>query len=154
MPKAQVDERTSVLVVEDDPVLRWLVCELVAGAGYDVIAAGDLREAVEAVLEHEVDLVILDRNLPDGDGLRLVGHPALGRARVLMLTVRAEEVDYRRAYEAGVHEYMVKPFDPRELLLMLKRVGDTSLDELERRRQAEIQRTRLIEIVEELADVG
>jgi DNA-binding response OmpR family regulator len=71
-----------------------------------------------------------------------------------MLTVRAEEVDYRRAYEAGVHEYMVKPFDPRELLLMLKRVGDTSLDELERRRQAEIQRTRLIEIVEELADVG
>ena len=144
--------RPRVLYVEDDPVLRWLGVEILGFADYEVLDAGSVREAIDVLLDNEVDAAVLDRQLPDGDGLMLVGHPALAQARILVLTVRAEEEDFRRAYEMGAHDYHVKPFDPNCLLAAIDRLLSASPDELEHNRRREIERANLIGSVEKVLE--
>ncbi|HZJ10112.1 MAG TPA: response regulator transcription factor [Trueperaceae bacterium] len=110
-----------LLVVEDDTRLALLLEEQLRLAGHGVHLAPDLGSARELLAEHDFDLVILDRNLPDGDGLELAEELARDeRSRdsvaVLMLTARAD-VDSRVAgLYAGASDYLTKPFSVQELL--------------------------------------
>lgn len=110
-----------ILVVEDDPQLRSLLEEQLRLGGYAVDLAPDLATARELVSEHDFELIVLDRNLPDGDGLELAEELASeGRSpdkmAVLMLTARAD-VDSRVAgLYAGASDYLTKPFSVQELL--------------------------------------
>ena len=107
----------TLLLVEDDPVLREGLTELFARDGYDVITAGSLREARERLTD-AVQAVIMDVGLPDGDGVSLCREwRAAGETRpVLFLTARGEEFDVVRGLDSGGNDYVTKPFRMQELL--------------------------------------
>jgi DNA-binding response OmpR family regulator len=116
-----------ILLVEDAHDLAELIARELRAANHDVITAADGRAALQLHAAHAPDLVILDWNLPEVDGLEV-----LRRLRqhaptpVLMLTGRTEEIDRVVGLEVGADDYLVKPFSMRELLArtraMLRRV--------------------------------
>ena len=107
----------TILLVEDDTVLREGLTELFARDGYEVITAGSLREAREKLAD-VVQAVVMDVGLPDGDGVSLCREwRAAGETRpVLFLTARGEEFDVVRGLDSGGNDYVTKPFRMQELL--------------------------------------
>ena len=107
----------TILLVEDDPVLRDGLAELFSGNGYRVIPAASVREARERLTD-EVRMIVLDVGLPDGDGVSLCREwRAAGESRpILFLTARGEEFDVVRGLDSGGNDYVVKPFRMQELL--------------------------------------
>ena len=107
----------TILLVEDDAVLREGLTELFARDGYEVITAGSLREARER-LTNEIQAVVMDVGLPDGDGVSLCREwRAAGETRpVLFLTAKGEEFDVVRGLDSGGNDYVTKPFRMQELL--------------------------------------
>ena len=108
---------TTILLVEDDAVLREGLTELFAREGYQVITAGSLREAREK-LSADVQAVVMDVGLPDGDGVSLCREwREAGENRpVLFLTAKGEEFDVVRGLDSGGNDYVTKPFRMQELL--------------------------------------
>ena len=107
----------SLLLVEDDPVLRDGLTELFTRDGYQVIRAGSIREARESLTD-AVQIVVMDVGLPDGDGVTLCREwRAAGETRpILFLTARGEEFDVVRGLDSGGNDYVTKPFRMQELL--------------------------------------
>ena len=107
----------TILLVEDDAVLRRGLAELFAREGYRVIEAASVREAKEK-LNGEVQAVVLDVGLPDGDGVTLCRQwRERGEQRpILFLTAKDEELDVVRALDSGGNDYVTKPFRMQELL--------------------------------------
>jgi two-component system, OmpR family, response regulator len=107
-----------LLLVEDDTGLRAQLAKHLTQAGYAVDHAVDLRDAIHMAVHEAYDLVVLDRGLPDGDGIGVVA--ALRRADnlvpVLMLTVRDAWQEKVEALSAGADDYVTKPFHVQELL--------------------------------------
>ncbi len=108
---------TTILLVEDDTVLREGLTELFAREGYQVITAGSLREA-RANLTNEVQAIVMDAGLPDGDGVNLCREwREAGETRpILFLTAKGEEFDVVRGLDSGGNDYVTKPFRMQELL--------------------------------------
>jgi protein-histidine pros-kinase len=117
-------------VVDDDPDIA-LVCSLhLERAGYEVIEAGNGQQALElAAVKHPV-VIVLDYMLPDLDGVevlrRLKSDPATATIPVLMLTARTHKKDQAAAFEAGAHDFMVKPFDGKQFVKAVDRAADES----------------------------
>lgn len=111
-----------LLMVEDDAGVTETLAAYLRRQGYVVDAAGTLDMAHEALASNRFDLVIVDRTLPDGDGMALVvGAAERGRPqRFLMLTAMSGVEDTVAALEAGAIDYVVKPFEPRELLARIR----------------------------------
>ena len=109
--------QTTILLVEDDAVLRRGLAELFAREGYRVIEAASVREAKDK-LNSEVQAVVLDVGLPDGDGVTLCrAWREAGELRpILFLTAKDEELDVVRALDSGGNDYVTKPFRMQELL--------------------------------------
>jgi len=107
----------TLLLVEDDPVLRDGLTELFSRDGYQVIRAGSIREAREGLTD-AVQIVVMDVGLPDGDGVSLCREwRAAGETRpILFLTARGEEFDVVRGLDSGGNDYVTKPFRMQELL--------------------------------------
>ena len=107
----------TLLVVEDDAVLREGLTELFVREGYRVVEAGSVREA-RAKLNDAVQAIVMDVGLPDGDGVALCREwRALGDTRpILFLTARDEEFDVVRGLDSGGNDYVTKPFRMQELL--------------------------------------
>ena len=107
----------TLLLVEDDPVLRDGLAELFSRDGYQVICAGSLREARECLTD-AVQIVVMDVGLPDGDGVGLCREwrDAGDTRPVLFLTARGEEFDVVRGLDSGGDDYVTKPFRMQELL--------------------------------------
>ena len=101
----------------DDTVLREGLLELFTRDGYQVITAGNVREARER-LAGDVQAIVMDVGLPDGDGVSLCREwRAAGETRpVLFLTARGEEFDVVRGLDSGGNDYVTKPFRMQELL--------------------------------------
>jgi two-component system, OmpR family, phosphate regulon response regulator PhoB len=108
-----------VLIVDDDPDIRALITYRLTASGYDVIAADDGEAGLAAVREHAPDLVLVDWMMPRLTGVelctRLRADPATAGIPVVLLTARTDDVAMRGGREAGVDEYITKPFSPREL---------------------------------------
>jgi diguanylate cyclase (GGDEF)-like protein len=108
-----------VLVVDDDPLIRKLVCHHLARAGLEVIEAGSAEEAFGIVCRRGADLVITDWEMPDVDGVslcrRIRAHPELGFFYIIMLTAKSAREDLIEALDAGTDEFLNKPVDPHEL---------------------------------------
>jgi DNA-binding response OmpR family regulator len=119
-------KKPSILIVEDDPVIRVMTGDLLAQEGFSVAAASGCGEARKALADGIPDLLLLDLNLPDGDGLdfcrRLLARESTRRLNVFMLTARGAVEDIVEGLEAGAQEYMVKPFNPREFLARVKAI--------------------------------
>ena len=107
----------TILLVEDDAVLRRGLAELFTREGCRVIEAASVREAKEK-LNGEVQAVVLDVGLPDGDGVTLCRQwRERGEQRpILFLTAKDEELDVVRALDSGGNDYVTKPFRMQELL--------------------------------------
>jgi two-component system OmpR family response regulator len=117
----------TALVVEDDPGVRYLLAFILQQQGWRVLEAHDGPQALEAIKRGEVtDVVLMDIMLPGIDGLKLlVLLRAEGRWRgvpVMMLTAKGDEPSVARAYAAGASDYLVKPFEPSDLVARLKRL--------------------------------
>ena len=115
-----------ILVVEDHDDTRELLKYNLAAAGFEVLAVGDGRQALDQAPGFAPELVILDLMLPGLDGLdvckRLKKDTRTAGVPVLMLTAKGEEVDRIVGLELGADDYVVKPFSPRELVLRIKAI--------------------------------
>ncbi|RUR35297.1 response regulator [Vreelandella populi] len=121
---------STILIVEDEEDIAFLLRFILERNGYHVEHAEDGRQALERVdpgssSSQVPDLVLLDIMLPYHDGLevlaRLRAQPAWAEVPVLMLTAKAREADIVRALELGADDYVTKPFQPDELLARLRR---------------------------------
>lgn len=122
-----------ILLIEDEPELAAATARALVGEGYVVDRLGSLGEAIEAVMSAEYRAILLDRRLPDGDGLSLL--PVL-RTRsnpppVIVLTALDDVPDRVAGLDAGAQDYLIKPFAVAELLARLRvmlrhSVGDTA----------------------------
>jgi DNA-binding response OmpR family regulator len=125
--------RGRILVVEDDVALAALVTEELEVAGYEVQRATTGSEGLGEVALHPFDLVLLDLNLPDGDGLEVAERLRDDGVAVLMMTARGDVESRVAGFDAGATDYVPKPFDVRELLArvharMRERVGGEVLE--------------------------
>lgn len=114
-----------ILVVDDDPAVRAVMCACLTKAGYRVDQAEDAA-GLKAWLNHGgVDLILLDVNLPDGDGMALARQVrASGDTAIIMVTERGTPDDRALGLEIGADDYLPKPVYPRELLARIRNVLD------------------------------
>lgn len=113
-----------ILVAEDDTPIRQALTDTLTGAGYDVLAAEDGRRALELLLTREVDLALLDVNMPQLTGfqlLRIMSKECPGIPSII-LTAHGEEQDRVKGLELGADDYVVKPFSIAELLARIAAV--------------------------------
>jgi two-component system OmpR family response regulator len=123
MTASTPDPSPHLLVVDDDREIRDLLGRFLKKHGYRVTAARDGREMRQALADWRIDLVILDLMLPGEDGLALCRDlRARSKLPVIMLTAMREETDRIVGLEMGADDYLVKPFNPRELLARIKAV--------------------------------
>jgi two-component system chemotaxis response regulator CheY len=115
-----------VLAVDDSASMRQAVKLTLEGAGYRVVQAVDGLEALEYARQHPVDLVLSDVNMPRMDGITLVRElralESFGSTPILMLTTESGEERRLAGRRAGATGWIVKPFDPQELLATIARV--------------------------------
>ena len=113
----------NILVVEDDRETRTLIAKYLRTNACHVTTATDGREMARAMIDHRVDLLILDVMLPGEDGLSLCRKVrAESQTPIIMLTARGEDVDRILGLEMGADDYLAKPFNPRELLARINAV--------------------------------
>ena len=115
-----------ILIVDDDPEIRRLLVDYLERNGLRALPARDGREMWQTLDRHAVDLIVLDLMLPDTDGLTLCrdlrARTMTANLPILMLTARGEETDRIVGIEMGADDYLVKPFNPRDLLARIKTV--------------------------------
>jgi len=113
----------TVLVVEDESVVREVVVKYLRREGYRTLEAGDGDTACTLVEREAPDLVVLDLMLPGTDGLAVCRWiRSRSEVPVIMLTARGEEADRIVGLELGADDYVTKPFSPRELAARVKSV--------------------------------
>jgi two-component system, OmpR family, response regulator ResD len=124
---------TTVLVVDDEPIVREVVVRYLEREGYKTLEAGDGDLARRLVEQHSPSLVVLDLMLPGIDGLELCRW-IRGRSElpIIMLTARGEEADRIVGLELGADDYVTKPFSPRELATRVRTVLRRSTPEAKR----------------------
>jgi DNA-binding response OmpR family regulator len=106
----------TILVVDDDPIVRDVVVRYLERDGHRTLVAEDGDRADELLREEHLDLVVLDVMLPGQDGLALSRSiRARSSLPVILLTARGEEIDRIVGLELGADDYVTKPFSPREL---------------------------------------
>jgi DNA-binding response OmpR family regulator len=114
---------TTVLVVDDEPIVREVVVSYLRREGYRTLEAGDGDRALELVERERPDLVVLDLMLPGTDGLSVCRRiRSRSDLPVIMLTARGEEADRIVGLELGADDYVTKPFSPRELAARVRTV--------------------------------
>jgi len=112
-----------ILVVEDDPAQRMLLEGYLETAGYRVLTAADAESFRSAWNHSAVDLVLLDLNLPDADGLELAQRlRRLSEVPLIMVTCRDQDADRIAGLDLGADDYVTKPYHPRELTARIHNV--------------------------------
>lgn len=112
-----------LLIVDDEEKIREVVKEYALLNGYEVAEAEDGLDALSAVEQQPIDLVILDIMIPKLDGYEVCKRiKTSSNIPVIMLSARGEEYDKLFGFEIGVDDYMVKPFSPKELMARVKAV--------------------------------
>jgi two-component system, cell cycle response regulator DivK len=120
----QESSRPEVLIADDDENIRTLVQTVLSSHGMTCLTASTGTEALRMVHQHCPKAVILDVNIPGMDGFELLAEIRRERmpARAIMLTGCQQERDIVRGFELGADDYVVKPFNPRELMLRIRRL--------------------------------
>lgn len=116
-------QRRSVLVVDDEAMVREVVCAYLDREGFSTFEAIDGEAALKCVSDREPDLIVLDVMLPKLDGYSVIKELRKHtQVPVILLTARAEEIDRVLGLELGADDYVVKPFSPRELAARVRSV--------------------------------
>ncbi|WP_196449629.1 response regulator transcription factor [Planomonospora sp. ID82291] len=113
-----------VLVVDDDEVIRQLIAVNLTLEGFQVETAVDGQDCLDRVRDARPDVITLDVMMPRLDGwttaARLRGGDGTGHIKIVLITARAQEEDKRRGMEVGADAYLTKPFDPAELIQVVR----------------------------------
>lgn len=116
----------SIMTVEDSASVREMISLTLLGAGYDVIAAQNGRDALDKLSVFEVDMVITDMNMPRMNGIELTeslrSNPAFRFLPILFLTTESQIQKKRAAEKAGATGWIKKPFSPDQLVRVVKKV--------------------------------
>ena len=116
-----------VLVVDDDDVIRQLITVNLELEGFEVATAVDGQDCLDKVKDVRPDVVTLDIMMPRLDGWeaasRLRADPETADVKVVLLSARAQEADLERGSRIGVDAYLTKPFDPDELIEVVRRLA-------------------------------
>jgi two-component system, OmpR family, response regulator MtrA len=114
-----MNERSLVLVADDDEDILMLVKATLERSGHEVVAVSDGAKALSSVRVRKPDLAVLDIAMPEVDGLevlrRLRDDATTSDLPVVLLSARAQEADVERGFAIGATAYLKKPFSPREL---------------------------------------
>lgn len=106
-----------ILVADDDPNIREVICFALTKAGFETMAATDGRAALTMAQEKRPDLIVLDVGMPEMDGLEVCRElRKTSDTPILFLSARDEEIDRVLGLEMGGDDYVTKPFSPRELV--------------------------------------
>lgn len=109
----------TVLVADDEDDVIELVRYRLENDGYRVLTASDGEAALQLVRDEHPDVCVLDVMMPKLGGLEVLAQlradPATAETRVIMLTARGQDADVDRGFELGAHDYVTKPFSPKEL---------------------------------------
>lgn len=120
---------STILVADDDALLRGLVEHRLTAQGYQVRTASNGGEAIEAARKHSPDLIVLDAMMPVMDGFAVLGalkaDTAMSQIPVVMLTALRGQQDVVGALDQGADDYLVKPFMPDELISRISRILKT-----------------------------
>ncbi|WP_068088607.1 response regulator [Polycladidibacter stylochi] len=115
------NRKTRILAVEDELVSRKKLVAYLQKENFEVFEAEDGASMRKIMDEYPVDLVLLDINLPDGDGIDLARQlRANSNIGIILVTGRTDEVDRIIGIEVGADDYITKPYNPRELLARIK----------------------------------
>ena len=118
-----IDPDPHLLIVDDDERIRDLLARFLKRSGFLVSAARDAAHARRLLAGLEFDLIVLDVMMPGEDGISLTESLRTEmHTPILLLTARGETEDRIRGLEAGADDYLVKPFEPRELLLRINAI--------------------------------
>ncbi|MGH2779296.1 MAG: response regulator transcription factor [Actinomycetota bacterium] len=146
-----------ILVTDDDPDLRALLCGILTDEGHKVAAVGDGRRALDSILNDPPDLVLLDVMMPHMDGfavLKGMAEAGISDVKVLMVTARSAETDWAEGYRLGADYYVTKPFDPAELAAAVATVLTSTKGELASQREHELDKAEMLSQLESIFDVG
>jgi CheY-like chemotaxis protein len=117
-----------ILVVDDEPPIVRLMEFILAREGYEMIVAVNGQEALERVNEEKPDLILLDIMMPRIDGYEVArtlrADPECCHIPIIMLSAKAQDDDVRKGMEAGVNEYITKPFHPQHLVITVRKYLD------------------------------
>src|SRR5688572_4566370 len=136
------ERAASILIVEDDAAMRDLLVEELGDAGYEVEAAGGASPGLELARLEQFDLIITDLRMPEMDGFDLIrGVMALpAPPHVVMITAFGSIETAIRAVKLGAYDYITKPFEIEELLLVAdKALGERALRHKVARLQREVE---------------
>jgi two-component system chemotaxis response regulator CheY len=116
----------TIMTVDDSPSMRQMVGFTLKGAGYDVVEAGNGKEALEKMNQHSVVLLLVDLNMPVMNGIELIRNIRQGNVNqfvpIIMLTTESQDAKKREGKEAGATGWIIKPFQPNELLAVVRKV--------------------------------
>ncbi len=116
----------TIMTVDDSASVRQMVSFTLKGAGYEVVEAGDGREAVSKLSGSPVHMVITDLNMPNLDGIGLIrairANPSCKFIPIVMLTTESQASRKEEGKSAGATGWIVKPFKPEQLLAVVKKV--------------------------------
>ena len=133
---------SKVLIVDDEPDVLLLLRVNLEAAGYQTVLAADGETALIKIDESAPDVVLLDIMMPvmDGWGVLRALAERDNAPRVVVVSAKSSDRDIVRALSSGALDYVTKPFDPDDLVGVVARTVNESLDELEQHRQRMIER--------------
>ena len=117
-----------ILVVDDEKLIREVICEYASNEGYSVIEAENGDDAINKVTENpNIDLIIMDIMMPKLDGCSACKEIfKIKKYPTIMLSARKEEYDKLLGFDLGIDDYVTKPFSPKELMARIKAVLNRS----------------------------
>jgi two-component system chemotaxis response regulator CheY len=116
----------SIITVDDSASVRQMVSFTLKGAGYDILEAGDGKDALAKLAGKKVDMVITDLNMPNMNGIELIkslrANPSFKFVPIVLLTTESQATKKQEGKAAGATGWIVKPFKPEQLLSVVKKV--------------------------------
>jgi two-component system phosphate regulon response regulator PhoB len=127
-----------ILVVEDEAPIREMITFVLEQNGFNCLEAENFEQGIAKIQVPYPDLILLDWMLPGGSGVKfakqLKRNDYTRKIPIIMLTARSDEEDKVQGFEAGIDDYITKPFSPKELIARIKavmrRVSPTALEEV------------------------
>lgn len=115
------DDKTSVLVIEDDAAVRDLIVTALRSHGYHALIADEGEAAIRIIADLQPDIVLLDLGLPDIDGVDVINKVRMwSKVPIIVVSARIEDSDKIGALDAGADDYLSKPFSVGELLARIR----------------------------------
>ena len=120
----EIEKKTKVLVADDDKNVITIIRDFLPSDSYEILEASNGKEALGVIFSNSPDILILDIMMPDMDGYRvceeLKEHDSTKNLPIIILSAKTSVDDKLKAMDLGIDDYIIKPFDPRELKARIK----------------------------------